>query len=405
MQKLATEPLATDSHRHEYELLRLCARTTIDSQTREKISLLLDAEIDWDFFVETAHDHRVLPLIYRTLADAYTDRTPAYAMERLRKAFYANARRNLFLTSELFQVLTAFERHNIPVIPYKGPILAAALYGEVSLREFSDLDVIVPKDCVERATALLIDRGYKMTRAEKEKDLLLVRDDAGINFELHWGITVEKDPLQVNPEILWENLDTLSVAGKTVTIHAPEDLLLILSIHGGKHRWEHLGWLCDVAEIIRRYPQLDWEKLIHRASTLGARRILLVGLLLSQDLLGAQLSDVVIREIQSDHVVVDLADQVQRSLTSETPVAAGETEQYYMRLRERPVDKARVAVNQVKHHLMPTRRDREVLPFRGPLSGLLYVARPFRLAWEYGLGPFWRFFKGTLESGSSKKHV
>ena len=209
----------------------------------------------------------------------------------------------------------------------------------------------------------------------------------------------------MNPEILWENVSTLSVAGRGVKIHAPEDLLLILCIHGGKHRWEHLGWLCDVAEMIRRYPDLDWAKVIHRASTLGARRILLVGLLLARNVLGAQVPNHVIREIQADHVVEELANQVQHSLTSETPLAVGETEQYYMGLRERPVDKARVAINQVKHYLMLTARDREVLPLRGPLSGLLYVVRPFRLVWEYGLGPFWRFFKGTLESGSNKKHV
>jgi Uncharacterised nucleotidyltransferase len=422
MQKIATEktartvstPLFADSHSREFELLRLTARTTIDSQTRERIGSLVDTAIDWNFLVQTAHEHRVLPLIYRTFADGFSDRVPKHAMERLRKAFYANAKRNLFLTAELFQVLMTFEQHDIPVIPYKGPILAAALYGEVSLREFSDLDVIVPKDLVERATALLIDRGYRMTTEaggdafgliDKAKDLLLVRDDIGINFELHWGITIEKDPLQVNPEFLWENVSTLSVAGKRVKIHAPEDLLLILCIHGGKHRWEHLGWLCDVAEIIRRYPELDWAKVIDRASTLGGRRILFVGLLLAHNVLGAPLPNDVDREIEADHVAAELAEQVQHSLASDIPLAVGDTEQYYIRLRERPADKARIAVNQVKHYLMLTPRDRELLPLSGPFSAILYFVRPFRLMWEYGMDPFWRFFKSTLESGSNKKQV
>src|SRR5262245_935149 len=175
MQKLATEKLArtgststsADSHSHEFELLRLCSRTVIDSKTREKIGCHLKTEIDWDFLIESAQKHRVSPLVYRTFADTYTDQVPKRAMERLRNAFYANAKRNLFLTAELFQVLATFEHHNIPAIPYKGPTLAAALYGQVSFRVFADLDVIVPKDRWEQATALLVERGYK------------IKDDAG----------------------------------------------------------------------------------------------------------------------------------------------------------------------------------------------------------------------------------
>jgi hypothetical protein len=423
MQKLATEESARTastagyavSHRHEYELLTLCARTVIDSETREKIGLHLEAAIDWDFLIETAHAHRILPLVYRTFAESFTDRVPKGAIQRLRNAFYANAKRNLALTAELLQVLMVFEQQNIPVISYKGPILAAALYGEVSFREFGDLDVIVPKDRVERATRLLIDRGYRMNTEmgsngefglpEREKDLVLFRDDPGISLELHWGITIEKDPLQVNPKILWENLNTLLVGGKRVKIHAPEDLLLILCIHGGKHRWEHLGWLCDIAELIRSYPALDWDKLIDRASALGGRRIVLLGVLLAHNVLGAELPNAVIRQIEADRVVDELAEQVQQWLKTESSIAVGSTEQYYMRLRERSSEKVRVAAHQVKHYLIPTSRDREAFPLHGRFSAILYFIRPFRLVCQYGLGPFWRVFKGMFDSGSKRNQL
>ena len=68
-------------------------------------------------------------------------------------------------------------------------------------------------------------------------------------------------------------------------------------------------------------------------------------------------------------------------------------------------DKARVAVNQVKEYLTLTSRDREAFPLHGRFSAVLYLIRPFRLAWEYGLTPFWRFFKGIFESGSKKDEL
>ena len=45
----------------------------------------------------------------------------------------------------------------------------------------------------------------------------------------------------------------------------PEDLLLILCVHGGKHVWECLKWLVDVRELVDRFPQLDYDALIQRA--------------------------------------------------------------------------------------------------------------------------------------------
>ena len=219
-------------------------------------------------------------------------------MDRLRTVFHANAKRNLLLTGELLRVVDLLQTHGIRAISYKGPALAAAIYGDISMRQFSDLDIIVPVSDAERAWSLLMSRGYRhataMSRKEwaaltkTEKDLTLLRDDVGINLELHWSITNEKDPIQIDPQFLWKNLNTVSIAGKTVQIHAPEDLLLILCIHGGKHRWEHLGWLCDIVQIIRSHEDLDWTRVIEQASNLGGRRILFLGLLLARDILGAE---------------------------------------------------------------------------------------------------------------------
>ena len=38
---------------------------------------------------------------------------------------------------------------------------------------------------------------------------------------------------------------------------APEDLLRLLVLHGGKHVWERIAWLADVADLLRQHPDLD----------------------------------------------------------------------------------------------------------------------------------------------------
>jgi len=393
-------------HKLELELLLQTSRMVVSSSGEARIHNLLRQEIDWGFLIQSAHYHRVVPLLYHTLSRVAPGFLPGHAIATLRKRFQANTQHNLFLCAELIQVLDLFDRHQVRAIPYKGPILAAALYGDVSLRQFGDLDIIVPAGKVEEARGLLISRGYQpekeITGRELRREIqqgkdLILRRDGGITVELHWGITAHPDPIDFSPDLLWKNLKTLSIAGRTVTTHAPEDLLLILCIHGGKHRWEYLVWLCDIAELIRSYPTLNWTQVIEDASSVGGKRILLLGVLLARDLLDAELPENLNRTIEADRVLIQLADQVKVWLTRETHVAAepGEIPRYYVKLRENRADRLRVALTQAKHYLTLTSRDKEVLPGSAPLQ---YLVRPFRLVWEYGLRPFQRFLKGIAES-------
>jgi hypothetical protein len=331
-------------------------------------------------------------------------------MRRLRVAFHQNAKRNLFLTAELFQVMDFFRAHEIPCIPYKGPVVAALVYGDISLRQFADLDIIVPVKDVVRARTLLISRGYRPEREmseehllgliNSEKDITLLHDDRGINLEIHWGITTAKDPIRIRPSSLWENLEPGSIAGHSVQTLKPEDLLLILCVHGAKHFWERLGWLCDVAELVRRPGALDWNRALETAGRVGGRRILFLGLALARELLGAEPPPKVLQAMRADPVLRPLCDQVKGWLFSEHPVPLdlGERERHFMRLREHSADRCRVAIKQAQLYLTLTARDTEALSLPGFLRWSLYIRRPFRLAGEYGLTPFKRFFKGIFES-------
>jgi hypothetical protein len=368
---------------------------------------LLRQAIDWDFLIRTADYHRVVLLLYQTLSRVAPGSVPKAAMGSLRNRFLANAQRNLVLSAELLRVVDLFNKHDVRAIPYKGPILAARLYGDVSLRQCSDLDVIVPVSDVEKAYSLLVANGYRTQNQIRCEELqgiiqngkdLVLRHDSGIIFELHWSITANPDPIQISPDLLWKNLTAFRIADRTFTIHAPEDLLLILCIHGGKHRWQYLGWLCDIAELIRCYPALNWMQVIENASNLRARRILLLGLLLARDVLGAELPEHVDRAVDTDHVLGELGDEVKGWIFREVPIVLepGEDQRYYMKLRERRADRFLVALRQAKYYLGLTARDKEILPESAPL--LLHIVRPFRLAWEYGLRPFQRFFKALFES-------
>ena len=186
--------------RPEAELLLCCARTCMDSARAERIKALLREAIDWAYLLRTALPHGMMPLLYWHLNAICPEAVPQATLAQLRDHFSANARRNLFLTGELLGLLKMLEAHGIPACPFKGPVLATSVYGNLALRQFIDLDILIHKRDVLRAKDLLISQGYRlqfhlMTGAQEaaclqsRNALPFARNEGKIGVDLHWELT------------------------------------------------------------------------------------------------------------------------------------------------------------------------------------------------------------------------
>lgn len=401
--------------RPEVELLLYCVRTCMDSETAERITNLLDKDIDWDYLIQIALWHRVMPLLYWNLKATCPEAVPKAILTQLRYYFHANAQHNLFLTGELLKLLNLLETHGISAIPFKGPVLTASTYGNLSLRQFSDLDILVHERDVRKTKNLLISQGYQlnltdstnpnpnpqeqtylqsMTDAQEAVYLQhhweyhLGRDDDGVNIDLHWGILPKHFSFRLDMECLWERLEQVSLTDMTVLNFSPEDLLLLLCMHGTKDCWNQLVRICDIAELIRTHQGINWGQLMEQASMLGSERSLFLGLYLARDFLGTTLPREVLQRMQAEPVVKSLAAQVREQLFCEVDRPFGnskiESSLFYLRVRERWQDKVRCCL----HWMIPTVAERVVLPLPPYLSFLYYLLRPIRLVRKYGLSFF-----------------
>ncbi len=350
---------------------------------------------DWDLVLRWAQLHRVTPLVHRSLRAAASGSVPSPVLERLEARFHNNARHNLLLTGELLEVLGLLEAHGIPALPYKGPALAACLYDNVALREFSDLDILVRERHLPAAAELLASRGYRPAeapdgasaatppKAERYRhNLPLVQAEHGVKLELHWQISFFY-PLAA--ERLFEHPATVTLAGRRIPHFRPEDLLMILCVHGAKHFWKRLQWICDIAELCCAYPDLDWRQLTSDAKRAGGGRMVALGLLLARDVLGQQLAPAIADQVSRDRAAVALAARVRSRLFLPAPPLEGTDEQvaFYFGMRERLRDKLRYAIHLLPERWAPTDRDRALLPLPKALSFLHYVFRPIRLLARY----------------------
>ncbi len=372
----------------EHELLLCCARTKAGARVRE----IAAAEVDWEYLFLLARRHSVVPLVYLQLERHAADLVPAEKLSQLKKHYLENSARNTILTAELCRLITSFAESGIEAIPYKGPVLALFAYDNLALRRFVDLDVIVKKTDVLKARELLLAHDYTPSKAlSLSQQELLLRTQHNLQFsrynhrlivELHWEVAPHLFASTVDADTLWQNLVTINLNGTQVKTLSAEDLLFSLCVHGSRHLWERLSWICDVAELVSR-RSVDWNALLKRATDADSERMFLLGLYLAERLLDALLPLEVKQRCNADERLPSLAENIVEHLfsgTTHVPATSREIFKYNLGVRKTLNARARY----VLHMLRPTDGDLGARALPAKLSFAYYLLRPFRLLFKPG---------------------
>jgi hypothetical protein len=358
-----------------------------------RIHALAAGPLDWEYVRREASENAILPLVARHLFAAAPDVLPAEHVERMKTAVRANTVRCLSLTAELIKIMDRFRSEGILAIPYKGPVIAAQAYGDVALREYDDLDMILAQRDLPKACEVMLGLGYQ------KKFPWILSTDAGAspvpgeyNFrdeaqrvlvELHTELTLRHFPATLDVDDFQKNLVPVDLSGHEVATFSPQDVLLLLCVHGAKDFWERLSWIADVSELVQSHPGLDWDQVLRRAESLKCGRMLNLGLALAASILDMPLPAELFRRVQNDHKAGIVASEIERRLLSREwipPHAAGRFRfrrcmvpgyfagwRYAMRLA-----------------IAPAEEDWQMVRLPRLLAPLYILLRPFRLVHKYG---------------------
>jgi len=377
----------------EFHLLLACCSIGRADDDAGPLASLAGASIDWARVVRLAEHHGVGPILYRRL-QGIPEAVPQAIRDELRQRYENNARRNLVFVAELFRVLDCFEAHGIEAIPYKGPVLAEAVYGDLALREFSDLDVLVRPQDVPRAKQALKTLQYApnldLSAAEERAYLrsgyeLTFDGPLGKNLlEIQWAIVPRFFAVDFSVEDFFERATLVDLGGREVKTLSLEDLLLTLCVHAAKHAWTRLCWLRDIAAATQQ--PLHWELLLERARRLGIRRILAVSLTLGSRLLGASAPENVMTSLGRDAMSNGLAEEIARHIP-ESEEYRTDTIDYFrlmLRLRERSLDRVRLVSRLA---FTPSVNEWQLVRLPSALFPLYRVVRMYRLARRFLFSP------------------
>ena len=277
-------------------------------------------------------------------------------------------------------------------MPYKGPVLAVQAYGDVALREFEDLDIILGQRDMASVNEIAKNLGYRPQHAwvfDSDRRSAVVpgeydyRDQArGMVVEFHTELTLRHFPVRPDLDEMSRRLVPVMLSGHEIRTFAPEDMLPLLCIHGSKDFWERISWIADISEFVRSHPKLDWETVFLRANALRAGRMLRLGLSLAAKLLSAPLPEEVSASVRSDSVAEVVASEiVQRHLARETRErGAGERFQFRRRMVAGAIAGWRYSLRLAT---LPADEDSAAMRLPRQLAPLYALMRPFRLLRQY----------------------
>jgi hypothetical protein len=384
-------PAATYDAVPEKRLLIACARTRMTSSAASQIRKIACEPLRWDFLLRAAAENSILPLLAVHLPAIVPDAFAREQFAQLKTAARAAGIRSLQLSAELIRVLGTLQTKRILALPYKGPVVAMQAYGDLALREFEDLDIIVPQRDMARANQVLLALNYQPRSPWLFDSAALIPGeykyaDPGrrLIVELHTELTLRHFPVAPDLDEMSKNAINVAIGGHEVRTFSAEDTLVLLCVHGSKDFWERISWIADVSEFAQRVAHLNWERVFDRAQDLKATRMVLLGLVLASHLLETPLPDDVRARIESDAMPATLAKQIaQRLLTDDR---SGRTAAQSFRYRRQMV---RGALDSWSYGLRlataPAEEDWTMVRLPRALAPLYFVLRPFRLFRKYGV--------------------
>jgi Uncharacterised nucleotidyltransferase len=313
-------PFGAATIEKEWEFLRAAASPARDPQI---LSARLSSGFDWDVALTLAEEHGVLGLLAQRLHENNYRGVPSPGREQLQSRMRGQLLFTLSMTAELFRILEDFSKAGIETLLVKGPLISFLAYGDPAVRSYVDLDLLVRHSEILHATQRMISLGFladvpeSVIEAGKVPGEYLFKPPGTQRLvELHTERTFRYYPRPMRIEDLFQRQRRVLLDGREVPALSLEDELLLNCIHGAKHFWERLIWVSDVAALVTRHPEIDWQRACQSARDVGAERMLRVGLQLGATLLGSTVPPEMAVEVAQDAPTRHLVQQVSRWLPS-----------------------------------------------------------------------------------------
>lgn len=254
----------------------------------------------WDLLVRQARHGNVLASLHALLEEhALLDAVPEQAREHLHWASLAAERHTHAVHWEVRLIRKALADLDIPVILLKGAAYVLAHLPAARGRIFSDIDILVPKNCLNAVEGALMLHGWASMHLDKYDqryyrtwmhELPPMRHVKRLTvIDVHHAIVPETAAIRPDPGKLRAAACPVE-AEQGLSVLAPVDMVLHSAVHLF-HDGEFENGLRDLIDIQRLLMHfgdapLFWDSLVERARELELTRPLFYALRYTRQMLG-----------------------------------------------------------------------------------------------------------------------
>ena len=229
-------------------------------------------------FVEAAAHHNLRGIV---LAAALAGRVSLTRGEHelLEKGYRRQVARTSLLRRELGRIVPAVEAAcGVAPVVVKGPAVGERFYLLRQERPYSDLDLIVPFQCLRDSVIALQSAGFVIVEelrpgyAERFGHDIHLRRWVGsmsVDVELHWRIGDDDVGTPLAHGHLLRSADLLPVGPADVLVPSAADQLLLLSVHLLSDRARRLAWVNDIRLVARAADPREWRAAFETAREMG----------------------------------------------------------------------------------------------------------------------------------------
>jgi hypothetical protein len=262
---------------------------------------------DWDLLLRLARATRLLGRLAVCMEEqGLLAKVPPSVVEHFSAAMVFVDHRQRMARWEINRILAALEGSDMPLVLLKGGAYILAGLPPSRGRLLSDVDILVPRECLDSFEQTLLGHGWESVKLEEYDQRYyrtwmhelppLSHPERGLEVDIHHTISPLTSRINPDPEKLFR--DSIPLADRRLRILQPVDMVLHSAVHLF-HDGEFINGLRDLVDLADLFQHFgkhaDFRgKLVERARSQGLLRPLFYALRYTKRLLAAELPDSVV---------------------------------------------------------------------------------------------------------------
>lgn len=217
-------------------------------------------QINEEYLLQLISRHKVIGYLYKNLSPHLSSPTRSV----LSNNYKEHTKHTLSYVRRLILTSQKLNKHQIPYLAFKGPVLSEMLYHDPLVKDSLDIDLWVPVEYVEDCQQILYGEGFirilpesKLTLKKQKKNYSIshhytyFHKDERVVIELHWNITNPFSLLPLSFSEAYKGYSIVTLNNHELTTLSYEHYLQYLAVHGSSHKWSRLHWLKDFSTLLK----------------------------------------------------------------------------------------------------------------------------------------------------------